>query len=456
MTKIKIYKEKDQEKYSKNQRKNKRKTKQYSKETIKSSKWFVSLIIVIFLIFMNIPCSIAITPESNPQYQGIDVSNWQGYIDYSRVREAGIEVVYIKASQGRNIKDAYFDLNYENAKSNGLKVGFYHFLTATTTEEAKLEAQFFASIISGKIPDCKLAMDYEIFGGVSPSGIQEIAQVFLETTKRLTNKEVVIYSDLFNSKSVFGEKLAQQYPLWIADYTNIQNLEDSSSNWKSWIGWQYTDRGIVAGIDGNVDRDIYTKEIFLDDSSDIPQIDNPNKTENNTKTFNYIVKRGDTLSKIAIQYGTTVEELASINQISNPNLIYVGQVIKVLENSTIPGKEERGLGSIVYTVKRGNTLSQIANAYGVTVSHIVQINDIENPNLIFPGEKLRITESRSNTLNELEEVVQNPTLDTTYIVRKGDTLWGISRKFGVSVDYLVRKNGIKNRNLIYIGEIIRI
>ena len=73
----------------------------------------------------------AITPSSNPQYQGIDVSDWQGYIDYSQVRASGIEVVYIKSSQGGNIKDPYFDINYENAKANGLKVGFYHFLTAT-------------------------------------------------------------------------------------------------------------------------------------------------------------------------------------------------------------------------------------------------------------------------------------------------------------------------------------
>lgn len=75
-------------------------------------------------------------------------------------------MVYIKASQGNNIKDPYFDVNYENAKANGLKVGFYHFLTATNTEEAEREAKFFASVISGKSPDCKLAMDYETFGGV--------------------------------------------------------------------------------------------------------------------------------------------------------------------------------------------------------------------------------------------------------------------------------------------------
>lgn len=119
--------------------------------------------ILTFLVFADINITYALSPASSPKYQGIDVSNWQGYIDYRQVKESGIEVVYIKSSQGSNIKDAYFDINYENAKANGLKVGFYHFLTATNTEEAEREARFFASVISGKTPDCKLVMDYEVF-----------------------------------------------------------------------------------------------------------------------------------------------------------------------------------------------------------------------------------------------------------------------------------------------------
>lgn len=85
----------------------------------------------------------AITPSSNPQYQGVDVSDWQGYIDYRQVRASGIEVVYIKSSQGSNIKDPYFDINYENAKANGLKVGFYHFLTATNTRRSRATSTIF-------------------------------------------------------------------------------------------------------------------------------------------------------------------------------------------------------------------------------------------------------------------------------------------------------------------------
>ena len=116
-------------------------------------KFLIIFFIIMLVIVFKVDYSYAISSTSNLEYEGIDVSNWQGYIDYDVVKNAGIDVVYIKASQGDNIKDSYFDINYENAKANGLKVGFYHFLTATNEEEAREEARFFSAVISGKTPD---------------------------------------------------------------------------------------------------------------------------------------------------------------------------------------------------------------------------------------------------------------------------------------------------------------
>lgn len=414
-------------------------------------KLLIYSIIITLMVFINTSSVYSLTPSSEPVYQGVDVSDWQGYIDYSSVKASGIEVIYIKSSQGENIKDPYFDINYENAKANGLKVGFYHFLTATNIAEAEQQARFFSSVISGKTPDCKLAMDYEVFGGVSASEINNIAEVFLESVKRLTNKEVIVYSDLSNAQSIFGRELAQNYPLWIAYYGNYNELNYIDTNWETWQGVQFSDRGIVPGIRGNVDRDIYTKEIFLGEPSELPQVDDLSDTINSSSVL-YTVETGDTLSKIAQRYGTTVQELVNINNISNPNLIFPGQQIRVLTNSTVNGNETRGTGSITYTVRRGDTLSQIAKAYNVTVAHIVEINNIQNPSLIYPGEKLRITESNSTTLNEPVKQITK----YTYIVRKGDTLSQIAKIYGVSVDYLVRRNNIQNPNIIYTGQIIEI
>lgn len=291
-------------------------------------------------------------------------------------------------------------------------------------------------------------MDYEVFMGVSIEKSNNIAQVFLESVERLTNKEVIVYSDLSNARDRFGSNIADNYELWLAYYGDYSNLTDVETSWETWIGIQYTDSGTVAGISGNVDRDLYTESIFLSDTSKIPNTQNPNDTIN-TESIYYTIQPGDTLSEIASKYGTTVQEIVDINNIANPNLIYPDQIIRILTNSTVNGLDARGTGSITYTVQRGNTLSQIASSYDVTVEHIVEINDIQNPNLIYPGEKLRITESTSTTLNP---VLQN----NYYMVQLGDTLSGIAKRYGVTIQYLVNLNGIRNPNLIYPGQQIKV
>ena len=85
------------------------------------------------------------------------------------------------------------------------------------------------------------------------------------------------------------------------------------------------------GINGKVDRDLYTENIFLSDTTIIPNIEN--QVQNfNTSTQTYTVQRGDTLSEIAQMFGTTVQEIVQINNIANPNLIFPGQVLKILTN----------------------------------------------------------------------------------------------------------------------------
>ena len=288
-------------------------------------------------------------------------------------------------------------------------------------------------------------MDYEVFGGVGVEQINNIARVFLETVKELTNKEVIIYSDLSNAKNTFDTNLAQDYKLWLAYYGNYNEITNVKTNWENYIGIQYTDRGIVNGVNGKVDRDLFTQDIFLDDISQIPDTNNNQKF--NTDTVYYTVQRGNTLSQIASMYGTTVQEIARINNIQNVNLIYPGERFRILTNSNIRGNEERGTGDIIYTVSRGNTLSQIARVYSVSVEHIVELNNIQNPNLIYPGEKLRITESNVTTLKPIDNTMNN-----YYIVKSGDTLSGIARRFGISLNQIIQNNNIQNPNLIYPGQ----
>lgn len=404
----------------------------------------ISGIFLVF-IFTFINSIYALSPQSELNYEGIDVSDWQGYIDYSQVKNSGIDVVYIKASQGNSIKDPYFEINYENAKANNLKVGFYHFLTATTVEEAEQQATFFTSVISGKQVDCKLAMDYEQFDGIDTQLINQIAMAFMQKVEELTKKQVIIYSDLYNSESTFNSELASQGELWLAYYGDYRDLENVNSSWDTFIGVQYTDQGSVAGINGNVDRDLFTKEIFLDDSSEIANTENPNGNYN-TETIYYTVKRGDTLSAIASRYGTTVQEIAQINRIQNVNLIYPGQVLRITTNSSNHGSETNSTGKTYYTIKRGDTLWGISRRYGVSIQNIVSWNNIQNPNLIYPGQRLILygNYSSSNSGN------------IYYTVQRGDTLWRIARRYRTCPIRIARINGITNTNLIYPGQILKI
>ncbi len=253
----------------------------------------------------------------------------------------------------------------------------------------------------------------------------------------------------------FGEELAREYPLWIAYYGDYNYLRDVSTNWEEFIGVQYEDNGRINGISGNVDRDLYTDEIFLSDNSNIPNNSGSNQEAPNTELINYTVRRGDTLSGIALRFGTTVQELASINGIANPNLIFPGENIRITTNGTVNGNETRATGKIIYTVKRGDTLSGIAQRYGVSVNQIAQINDILNINLIYPGEKLRIT-SLSNPNSSQNQNITEPTTNQRYIVQRGDTLSGIALRYGTTVQNLVNLNNIRNPNLIYVGQIITI
>ncbi len=89
--------------------------------------------------------------------------------------------------------------------------------------------------------------------------------------------------------------------------------------------------------------------------------------------------------------------------------------------------------------------------YGVTVNQIVSLNNISNPNLIFPGEKLRITAISSPNSSQ-SQTVTAPSTQRTYIVQRGDTLSGIALRFGTTVQNLVRLNNIQNANLIFVGQ----
>ena len=105
---------------------------------------------------------------------------------------------------------------------------------------------------------------------------------------------------------------------------------------------------------------------------------------------NYTVKKGNTLTYIASLYHVSVNDILRVNSISNPNLIYVGQVIRI----PIDSSRKQSQKFILYTVKNGDNLTKIAKRYYTTVNKLVRLNDITNPNLIYPGQIIKIPLAR--------------------------------------------------------------
>lgn len=160
-----------------------------------------------------------------------------------------------------------------------------------------------------------------------------------------------------------------------------------------------------------------------------------------TFSVDYTVQRGDTLGQIAREHGISLAELVGANKISNPNLIFPGQVL------TIPG--QGGSVDVTHVVVRGDTLNKIAASYGASVSAIVSANAITNSNIIRIGQEILIPSAgQRSTSNSTGSDISNRS-GQYHVVRRGETVRQIAAQYsGVSADDIIRANGIIN-GIIY-------
>lgn len=360
---------------------------------------------------------------------GIDVSSHQpanitDLVDY--------DFAIIKATEGTGYVSPACDAQYQRAKAKGKLLGVYHFASGG---DATAEANYFVQNVLGYIGEAILVLDYEASAINRGRGW---VRTWLRTVYELTKVHPVLYAsrsvvDSQDLKTLCDE---ENCGLWLAAYphTNPTGYYEPA-NERGEIIKQYSSTGRLNGYNGNLDLDYawltadqwraYAKgdrdgstpapqpqpvpekksneEIATEvingqwgngddrrnrlqaagyDYDAIQSIVNNRLGASNPAYSTYTVQPGDTLSGIAAKYGTTYQALADLNGIANPNLIVVGQVLKITGNATS--------ASQTYTVKPGDTLSGIAAKYGTTWQHLQQINGIANANLIHVGDVLRI------------------------------------------------------------------
>ena len=161
-----------------------------------------------------------------------------------------------------------------------------------------------------------------------------------------------------------------------------------------------------------------------------------------TPSTTYTVQRGDTLWNIAKKFNTNVNEIKRLNNLKS-NVLYVGQTLKVPEYYKAEDT------NISYVVKRGDSLYSIARQYGVNVNDLMKVNNLTS-DLLSIGQIINIPSSTTIVTPSEDDIINE---ENTYIVQRGDTLWSISRKFGVSVDDIKNANNLTNE-ILTIGSTI--
>ncbi len=333
---------------------------------------------------------------------GIDVSYWDAGIDWPKVRATGQRFVVAKATEGITYKDPTFDDNWFGAKSAGLLRGAYHFFRCNV--DAKKQADYFIDYVRSVKDDGELppVLDLETHDNMTKDKIVPAVKIWLDRVEAAFGKKPIIYSGQYFLQDYLvitgggPPAWAKDYPLWLAQYPN-QYQEGMQPflprGWFNWTIWQYSDKGVVNGINASVDMNLFNgtlEDLYKFAGAKIPD----------QKPKVYTVTKGDSFESIANKYGVTVRELVT----ANPQLLISGEkltipvAIAIPQENASPSTPTTGSGTSgtvtsskrTYTVKTGDTLSAIAVKNSSTVAAIASANDIKNINNIKVGQVLVI------------------------------------------------------------------
>jgi lysozyme len=209
------------------------------------------LLIISIILGVTFACDYRTTRMSNYTVHGIDVSRYQEAINWDTIAKQDIQFAFVKASEGITLNDPLFCYNWEEIRRVGIYRGAYHFFRPAIP--ARQQAQNFIDWVELEVGDLPPVLDVEVLDGVSKPTLIAGVKSWLFTTELHYGVKPILYTNLkFYNKYLAGH--FEDYPLWIARFNTRQPI---LSTGRAWQFWQYGDRGEVAGIDGDVDLNVF-------------------------------------------------------------------------------------------------------------------------------------------------------------------------------------------------------
>ena len=361
---------------------------------------------------------------------GIDISNWQAGINLAAVPA---DFVIAKATQGTGYVSPDCARQVEQARQVGKRFGVYHYVSGGN---AVAEANYFVDNCANWVGKGLFCIDWESNEN-SAWGNEGYLEQLVAQVKARTGIPPLIYTSASRYAQVAAVANRQNCGLWIAQYANMNPTGYQSTPWNegayACVIRQYSSTGRLPGYGGNLDLNkFYGDGATFDkyvtgggNASNVPpsQPADPLAGRSDDDLANavirgefgdgdarkqklgarydavqalvnqklaapvspgrtYTVQPGDTLSSIAAKLGVAQSQISGFHS-GNPNLIYPGEVLSVSGGSPQPSAE-------YYTVQSGDNLSAIAARYGTSWQHIRDLNGLANPNLIYPGQRLRV------------------------------------------------------------------
>ena len=372
--------------------------------------------------------------------KGIDISNHQRGLDLSKI---DCDFVIIKATEGKSHVDQYCDGFFQQALSLGKKLGVYHFAN-NSDNTAKQEADWFINNTRGYIGKAIPVLDWE-------DDVTDNVPWALEWLQRVEQaygcKPLIYMSESVVNRYDWSPVANANYGIWVAKYRD--NLPDynydmskagnmpSIKYWSTMALWQWTSTGRLNGWNGNLDCDVFYGDAaawdkYVGSGSSLNTPSNPTTPQQPQRLSNEEMAK----KVIAGEYGDYPERKTRLEAEG-----YNYEAIQKIVNQAYASSSSYQ----TYIVKSGDTLSGIGSKFGVSYQKIAADNNISNPNLIHPGQVLKIYTDQP----------QQPVYET-YIVKSGDTLSEIAQQFRTSVNKIASDNGIKNVNLITVGQRLKI